>query len=296
MGEPLSIYGEISSLSWTKKKVSRWRTASSEGQALYWEWKPDAVGLSPEDFLLFTRTVFPNGGCVVEQHSNNSLIWSPIDGDIYAVGIRKLKHHSVWVISVLECPEEYPGASQCPDKVLSLKATRFIAMEFLRATNPIDIFNCEVFLVNEDSSWWEYLSKLEKIINWKFPELRRFQRLRTGNSTFNRNVNLMYEELNEPASEARDRQRNHREHRSTNRKDRSDGLSRISAESRIRSPPGRSYDTTAEPSKPPSTKAGLKTGDINCMRCGQSFEHSYELMRHLNSEQHREALSREFPI
>lgn len=298
MEERLSTFGEISSLSWTKKNASSWQTASFEGQALYWEWKPDGIGLGPEDFLLFVRTVFPNGGWIVEQHSNNCLIWSPIEGDIYGVGVRKLKHQTVWVVSVLEAPEEYPGASMCPDKILALRAARFIAIEFLRATNPIDIFNCEEFLLKEDASWWEYLSKLEKVVNWKYPELRSFRRRCVDFDEFNRQSKRtsVHDKMQDGGSNEWYGDRYHRDYRSTHSRDRRDRTNRRSDNERSRSPPNRSYDTRGEPLKPTSTKPIQKTGDLHCSRCGVSFEHSYELMRHLNSEQHREALSREFPI
>ena len=44
------------------------------------------------------------------------------------------------------------------------------------------------------------------------------------------------------------------------------------------------------------TSVSTSERKLTCTRCNVSFEQSYELMRHYNSEQHQAALSREFPI
>jgi hypothetical protein len=297
------MFGELSSIPWIKGgNEKHWTTVIHEGHSLYWEWKPAEANLGPEEFLIFCKTAFPNGGCLVQGHSNHSLIWCAMEGDLYGVGIRKMKFSGEWVVSVLETTEEYPGASGCPDKSLCLKACRFIAVEFLRGTNPIDLYNCEEYIFQEDASWWEYLVKLEKVVNWKYPEAQKY-RLRStlsngsrGRESDNKNASRRQrsQHVSKRSWESKSDRGNQRNSYPANTE--ANRRSGVNDFPRSRSP---SVDVPAKSnltSLPVSVQSTSESRGLKCSRCEISFKHSYELMRHLNSEEHRQALSREFPI
>ncbi len=287
---------------WTKGKGQTWNIASDKGQALYWEWKPDLKSFGPEDFLVFVRTLFPNGGFVCRTQSNDSLIWTIVEGDIYGVGLRKL--HSVWIVAILECSEVYPGASVCPDRILSLKANRFVAEEFLRGTNPLEIYKADPCLTVENESWWEYLERLQKVVCWKFPEVQIFKR-RAGHThsdsladaprNSKEKLGSSYRETD--VKSWRSSYERRYEHEDQWRRKSDDGYRSTGrpVRRRSRSPPKQleSQSLTHLDGKGESSN---KKRELSCKTCDVTFEHSYELMRHYNTEGHLNALSREFHI
>lgn len=284
MSEPLTSFGELSNIPWIQGGKPSWTVVTDQGHTLYWEWRPDEQGQNAENFLFFVRTVFPNGGAFCHSQSNNAIIWLPVDNDTNGVGIRKLRHSLSWIVAVLETPEEYPGASACPDRSLSVKACRFIAEEFLRGTNPLDLFNCDVAICKENPAWWRYVEKLEKVVNWKYPEANMYR------ATI--------------AEYPKDRSIERRSVRRRSR-DRSRSATRVS---RSRSPMKRallrpksvqpdSIHVDVHPQLIQSVKedAYRRTG-LRCERCNVEFEQSFELMRHYNTDMHQASLAKEFPF
>ena len=283
---------------WVAGGTPTWSIVTEQGHALYWEWNPEEKGLGPEDFLLFVRSVFPNGGSVLAAHCNHSMVWSPIEGDCFGVGLRKLRHNRKWIIAVLESPEEYPGASACPDKSLSLRANRFIAEEFLRGTSPVDLYKCDETICKENASWWQYVEKLEKVVNWKYPEAKIYRDKCASSSTEEPKESRRQDRQNRRSrydSSYDDYQYSNRGRGSwddypdrSSRQDRNDN--------RSRSPVKRVVLVKKDEVKKAPTSVSTSERKLTCTRCNVSFEQSYELMRHYNSEQHQAALSREFPI
>ena len=293
MNEPLTAYGELCNVPWTLGGNPAWTVVTDQGHALYWEWRPEENGQGAEDFLIFVRTVFPNGGAFCKAQSNNAIIWTPVDDDIHAVGIRKLRHSASWIVAVLETPEEYPGASACPDRSLSAKACRFIAEEFLRGTNPLDLYNCDPSICKENSSWWRYVEKLEKVVNWKYPEANIFRKANGDSSEKNHRGKRWDRNSDKKYSRERSRSGSRRVRRIVSR-------SRSPADRAIMKRKPAQSDSIIKHVRPvhtqPMQKEVTKRSGLRCDRCNVDFEQSFELMRHYNTEMHQASLAKEFPF
>ena len=305
MPDPLTVFGELTAVAWTKEREPAWNLATDKGQALYWEWTGiTGRECSAEDFIVFTRSIFPNGGQVCQSHCNHSLIWTINEGDVYGIGIRKLQHNSVWVVAILESPELYPGSSMSPDRRLNLDAVRFVAEEFLRGTDPMDIFNCQQAIVEEGVAWWKYLQSLERIVNWKYPEVKIFKRRTAPKETESDGPRRGYRDRRFGTERRSSWSRDTSPVRSTSRQgerkispSRNEyiNLGKLPRRSRSRSPPRFTAQAKRSPQDSGSEGVNNKR-NLCCKTCDIYFEHSYELMRHYNSEGHQSALLREFPI
>jgi hypothetical protein len=175
MGEGLTSYDEISGSPWTVTGKPDWRIVNHKGKPLFWELRAqDSKAKEPEDLIVFLRTVFPNGGHFAQSHCNHCFIWSPLQGDSYGIGFRRLKSKAI-ILATVECTEEYPGASACPDRDLCFQGTKFLAEEFLRGTDPSDIYRCETSIYRRNQRWWQYLEKLERVVHWKYPEVASYK-------------------------------------------------------------------------------------------------------------------------
>ena len=320
MNEPLTIFGECKAVPWTVDQKQTFSIVTHDGNALYWEWKCEEKGLGPEDFILFVRTVFPNGGAFVGSHCNESIIWSPVEGDVHAIGVRKLKANNTWIVSVLDVSEQYPGSSQCPDPKLSLLANKFIAEEFLRGTNPSDLYTCDEFICKESPNWWLYLQKLEKIIGWKLPEVKHFSQKMASTSAPS---NPKYtNQKNSSRSERKPDVHSYEwgsdtyasDKRTVSQNDWTNSSQSVDyrarrhvVDARSRSPitrvvlNSRASDIQPEFISTASSANHVvsqpnKTNKLRCNRCNKEFGQTYDLMRHYNSEEHQAAVAREFPI
>jgi hypothetical protein len=292
-------------LPWTRTSNSLWSIASREGRALYWEWPRGPSESIAEDFIIFLRTVFPNGGCFAQEHCNHSIIWSCIEEDSYGVGIRKLNSGNVWIVAVLHHAEAFPGSSFCPDRELSLKSHIFLAEEFLRGTEALDILKCSDHICRDSTLWWTYLEKLERVVNWKLPEVKIFKAKGYGVADVGK--------TSRPNGRAISTTRDDRSHKQAwgEERDRNNwgdywnkttvqvDETRKARVSRSRSPTERlrapkhvnDPESVVVDVGPPKTFKKHR-----CNRCNVEFEHGYELMRHHNSLEHQQAVAREFPI
>jgi len=324
MTDPLTVFGELTSNAWTQDRDIRWNLTTENGQALYWEWvAPAGRECSPEDFLVFTRTIFPNGGCVCQANSNHALVWKINEGDSYGIGIRKLHQNAVWVVAIVETGEVYPGSSSASDRALNLKAARFVAEEFLRGTEALDIFKCEKVIVDESDSWWKYLQTLERVINWKFPEVKIFTRKATArteqetrSSRWQRydrkwdnkkwddkewgNQKWDDTKWDEKGSSWRSRDvspaRAWSRHNSGQSSPRNNAYDRAQVRRRSRSRSPHRFTTVRKSQQDHAPSGAINKPKLCCKTCDLYFEHSYELMRHYNSDVHQSALLKEFPM
>lgn len=211
---------------------------------------------------------------------------------MYGVGLKKNKAGPTWIVAVLIKAEAYPGSCSTPDRELSLKSHRFLAEEFLRGTDPLDIYKSERHITRDTTDWWNYLEKLEKVINWKLPEVKIFKAAIAGAPFAPKQTKWEPKAVSKsqfvpkqttpdypPAPQDRPRSTgtSHRVARSRSPVERT----RVTTDSEVRKHPGLSRKTTAE---------------IMCKRCNIKFNKSHELMVHLNSREHGEALAREYPI
>ncbi len=287
---------------WTKDTNAAWSVASQTGQALYWQWHKENCDNLPENFVIFLRTVFPNGGHFAQVHCSHSVIWSCLEDDLYGVGIRRNKSGPSWIVAVLAKSEAYPGSSSSPDRELSLKSHRFLAEEFLRGTDPLDIYKCKAHICRDSTDWWNYLEKLEKVVNWKLPEVKLFKAAATTvpspkqqqsrweprtstRSTFTRKTSLDNQPFEETVHSALEAPKNH-----------TTSSYRVP---RSRSPTERTRPISG-PSVPGPEAAAVAPRKpakiIQCNRCNIQFEQSYELMRHYSSLEHQETVAKEYPI
>ena len=304
MAEPLTTYGEVSSIPWTVSNKPDWTIATERGHHLFWDWSEGGKTKGPEDFVLYMRTVFPSGIYICHSQSNHAVIWSALHDDRHAVGMRRLKHNNSWIVAVLECSEDYPGSSSCPDKELSLKAMKFVAKEFVRGRDPMEIYLCDSKLCQADPSWWLYLQKLERVVNWKYVEANKFRENserasdsypseRKRNDSGRRNA-LWSRQTESRGSKQYD-----------NYDSQSEGVTRKAERSRspvkrvVLLPRGIGHPTSHGPGldqgKPTSSIAATSQRN-KCSGCDVSFEQSIELMLHYNSAQHKAMLARQFPI
>ena len=300
MVEQLTIFGECTSTPWTVNNKQVYSIASSDGHALYWELKCEEKGTGPEDFVLFLRTIFPSGGGFSMFHSNHSVVWSPMEDDLYAVGMRKLRMNDTWILAVLEVPEKFPGSSSCPDAKLSLLSCKFVAEEFLRGTKAEDLYFCDPYICKESPSWWTYLQKLQKVLNWKLPEVKNFS------ESFARISERPPSEKIEkkPSEKVGDRRQGKVECYDTGTSNPVDyNTRRKESDARSRSPVHRVVLNPRKEATAPlgaQQNAGSETfpnsSRLRCNRCNASFNQTYELMRHYNSEEHQAAIAREYPI
>jgi hypothetical protein len=291
--EALSIYDEITTIPWTIQDPDAFRLTTEKGQALYWEWKPVYDTSGAEDFLIFTRTAFPNGGSVCRKHSNHALVWKIYEDDIYGVGLRKLRHRSTWVVSIVEIPPSDARVSLCPDRELNLKAVRFFAEEFLRGIDPIDIYKADTSIASENTSWWNYLEKLERIINWKYPEVKLFKQ--TNPEITINNHDRRGDRDNRSFTEEVVAKRSSDDYKHGYSTSARWSQRERSRPDRSRSPVRRFAPLETEQLKP-DLAGGTTRQEITCHTCQVSFDYSFELMRHYNTEEHRQNLLKEFPI
>ena len=325
MNERLTSYGEISSTRWSVTGKPDWTVVNERGRPLFWELLTDDLKRrEPEDFLVFLRTAFPNGGYFTQSHCNHALVWSALQDDCYGIGLRRLKSNQT-IMAVLETPEEYPGASPCPDRDLSFKGAKFLAEEFLRGTDPSDIFKCETVIFKRNHSWWQYLEKLEKVVNWKYPELQVYRTRQIDQSRFDRRINVSRKPAQDeeyPGRSGRLYEGNYWDKKQDDNgwndseksrwvdtdhhqhDDRGSSTWRQGAdEKRSRSPNRAIFHTkwNAEAHATNRNKVELLPGPGSqrkprCERCNVEFEQNFELMRHYNSVQHQSTLAKEFPI
>lgn len=299
MEYPRTTYGELTSSPWTKSSNETWNMVNETGQTLYWEWNPCITNFGPEDFLVFVRSVLPSGGFVCQTQSNHALIWSITEDDRFAVGIRKLS--STWVVAILEKPEAYPGASITPDPDLSLKAVRFIAEEFLRNTNAIDIYKCERSIVAEGRFWWDYLEKLERIVGWKYTEVKIFKAKIAAGGTNDAKVRAELKDdacsKTETAARGYMRTTHSRQNWASDENNHDERYRRTwESKSDLYERSQSTRTRSRSPSKGLSLPHKSNEATRECRACGITFEHSYELMRHMGSEEHQASLSKGFIV
>ena len=298
MADDLTVFGECTEIAWTAcAKQPKISIVTLHDKALYWEWNCEQKG--PEDFLLFVRTVFPNGGGFLPFDCNQSVIWSPIEDDAFAIGIRKLAINDMWIVAVLEVAESYPGSSQCPDTSLSMTSCKFLAEEFMRGTDPADIYNCDEVLCRDGQCWWMYLQKIEKTVNWKLPEVKIYMQ-KYGNIGVQAKHNQKKQFI--ANSELAQRRASYDWNDSYANVDYN--TRRTGQSQRSRSPakvvvlqPRRDFgDRSVKTPNMHAVPESAKVGKIRCHRCCLDFGETYELMAHYSSSEHRATVAKEYPI
>ena len=321
--ETLTVYGELSASPWACDGGSEWALVSERGRHLYWE-LPGTSSASPEDFLLYFRGAFPNGGFYGRDSYNHAVVWSPIEDHFHGIGLRLLRNGTSQIVAIVECRESYPGSLMCPDRVLSLQALRFMAEEFLRGTDPMQIYECDAGLQSQNTAWWEYLLKLEKSSHWKYPEANSYL-AKTAIGSLHRNelqwTSSRHQRPQIDSSSERVFSFSHRNDHDRRRLP--EETYRREADDAVREPMKshvgveRREETRIRDarSRSPMTNRMIHSqgksywdngfnlannGEVKqkhrCDRCNVAFDHSFELMRHYNTAQHQAALAKEFPI